>query len=493
MTDETDQRQADRPQIAEPHYAADSWQGRLARMDPTLHVHLIGISGAGLNPIAAILQEAGLTVSGSDIQLNAQTERLAAAGVTIYPTQTAENLAALPPEQRPDVVLISSAVGPDNPERQTAEALGIAVVKRQEFLPPMLVQRKLIAVAGSHGKSTTTAMIVHVLREAGIKTGYIIGSQLPGYGNASAGKSDYFVLEADEYDHMFLGLMPTVAVITNVEWDHPDCYTTPASFRRAFMQFTDQVQYDGLVISCGDDNGAEMLRAYAPSRGEWITYGLNESVDLRARHVTIGPHGGYEADLCWWQAPLGRIALSVPGIHNLWNAMAALAVARYCDIDVPSAMASLGRYQGIARRFELKGEAAGVTVIDDYAHHPTEIQATLAAARNRYPNRRIWAVFQPHTYSRTAQLLYAMADSFEHADAVIVTDIYAARERDDGRVRASEIVAASDHPAIRHISGLQEIVDLLAAQTRPGDVVITLGAGTSYKVGEWLLEKLRET
>ncbi|MBI3957303.1 MAG: UDP-N-acetylmuramate--L-alanine ligase, partial [Chloroflexi bacterium] len=364
------------------------------------------------------------------------------------------------------------------------------VVKRREFLAVLLSQRQVIAVAGAHGKSTTTAMIVHALHENGIDAGYIIGSDLPGYGNAHGGSTGWFVIEADEYDRMFLGLTPQVAVITNVEWDHPDCYPTEASFQRAFAEFVDQTRHNGLVISCGDDGGAEDLRAFAPSRGWWISYGMAADAELRAVTPVVAANGCYTTEILWWGAPLVTLTLCVPGIHNVWNAIAALAVARYCGVSVADAASALSRYTGIARRFEWKGEANGVTVIDDYAHHPTEVLATLAAARARFGNRRIWAIFQPHTFSRTRQMLHEMAASFTHADRVIVTDIYAAREKDDGTLSAAHLVAASNHPAIQHISGLEAIASHLAENVAPGDVVITLGAGTSYRIGEMLLEHL---
>jgi UDP-N-acetylmuramate--alanine ligase len=292
---------------------------------------------------------------------------------------------------------------------------------------------------------------------------------------------------------MFLGLRPSVAVVTNVEWDHPDCYPTPASFRRAFMQFTDAVDRNGMVISCADDTGAEQVRTYAAKRGpRWITYGLAAHADLRAVNLRGLPNEGTRADLVWWHAPAGELVLHVPGVHNVRNALAALAVATALDVPMPVALGALAEYRGAMRRFEWKGEAGGVTVIDDYAHHPTEIQATLAAARSRYPGRRIWAIFQPHTFSRTRHMLYRMGESFEQADEVIVTDIYAAREVDDGSVSARELVAASPHPAIRYIGALTETVDYLVTHLQPGDVVITLGAGDGNLVGERVLAHLRE-
>jgi UDP-N-acetylmuramate--alanine ligase len=292
---------------------------------------------------------------------------------------------------------------------------------------------------------------------------------------------------------MFLALEPTAAVITSVEWDHPDCYPTPASFRAAFMQFADAVKAEGLIVSCLDDEGAEQVRSRgAARRPRWMTYGLAAQADIQAVHLEARPGRGYAGDLLWWHAPAGKLELEVPGVHNVHNALAALAVACWCDVPTAQALASLAAYRGAARRFELKGEVAGVTVIDDYAHHPTAIAATLAAARRRYPDRRLWAVFQPHTFSRTERMIYRMGESFGDADHVIVTDIYAAREADDGRVSAAELVAASPHRDIRHIGDLATAAGYLTEHVEPGAVVITLGAGDSHKVGELLLAALAE-
>ncbi|MEZ4859766.1 MAG: UDP-N-acetylmuramate--L-alanine ligase [Caldilineaceae bacterium] len=470
----------------------ERWQERLQARDQTLRLHLLGIGGAGLSAIAKVLLELGFQVSGSDRQLSAATAALTAAGATIFAGQRAENLAALGPEQQPDLVLISSAIQPQNAELQAIQALGIPVVKRADFLPVLLADRQLIAVAGTHGKSTTTAMIVKVLREAGIETGYIIGANLPGFGNAAAGQSPYFVLEADEYDHMFLGLRPTVAVLTNVEWDHPDCYPTPASFQQAFAHFIERVASNGLIISCADDLGAEQLRIERPlSDTRWMTYGLTIGADLCALNPLATASGGYSAELHWWNAPKGQLQLQAPGLHNLRNALAAWAVARWCDVPLDNARQSLWSFTGVARRFEVVGEAQGVTVIDDYAHHPTEVRASLAAARCRYPTQRIWAIFQPHTFSRTRTLLEQMATSFHDADAVIVTDIYAAREADDGAVNSQQLVDASPHANIRHIGPLVQVAAYLLTQVQPGDVVITLGAGDGNQVGSQVLDGLR--
>ena len=471
-----------------------TWKQRLIDRDPAFCVHLMGIGGAGLSAIAQVLLEMGLCVSGSDRQLGTKTERLAAAGTVVLEGQGAENLRILTeqiPSRRPDMVLISSAISADNAELDAYRTANIPIVKRDEFLPVLLTNRQLIAVAGAHGKSTTTSMVVRVLKEAGIDIGYIIGAELTGYRNAAAGTSPYFVLEADEYDHMFLGLNPVAAVITNVEWDHPDCYPTPESFHAAFAKFVEKVDPQGLIVSCADDPGAEQLRLERPlSDQRWITYGLTVAADIAALNPSISSDNQLSADLYWWNAPKGQIGLQIPGLHNLRNALAALAIACLCDAPVEQAVETLRTFRGAVRRFEVLGEAQGVVVIDDYAHNPTKVRATLATTRSRYPQHRIWAVVQPHTFSRTQSLLQPLADSFHDADQVIITDIYAAREVDDGRVHATHVVAASDHPHIQHIGALDDVVSYLTGVVTTGDVVVVMGAGDSTQVGRELFTRL---
>lgn len=475
---------------AERSPTTQTWQARLAAEDKSLHIHLLGIGGAGLSAIARVLIEQGFQVSGSDRRSSTITEQLGSLGAQIFTEQVATNLTNLPAQDRPAVVLISSAVDAANPERQAAEALGIPVVKRDEFLKVLLARRQVIAVAGTAGKTTTTAMIVQTLREGGIDAGYIIGSETPGLGSAAAGSHPLFVVEADEYDHMFLGLRPVIAVITNVVWDHPDCYPSPESFWQAFKQFTDLTPWDGLAVSCADDAGAERLYgARKPFGPCWVTYGLAEHADVQATNLLVAD-GEQHANLVWWRTPKGQLTLQTPGAHNVRNALAALTVAIWCGVSFQKALTGLKRFAGATRRFEHKGSASGVTVIDDYAHHPTKVQATLAAARDRYPKQRIWAVLQPHTFSRTKHLLAEFAASFGNADRVIITDIYAAREPDDGSVQAQDIVNASAHPHMQHIGGLTEAAEYLAAQVEAGDVVVVMGAGDSSKIGEMVLEKL---
>lgn len=467
-----------------------TWQERLANADPRLRVHLIGIGGAGLRAIASVLLEMGMPLSGSDRAESEATHALSEQGARIFAGQSAENIEALA-ETPPDVVLISSAVQPDNPEVRAAMERNLPIVKRSEFLSALLAKRRVIAIAGTHGKSTTTAMTVKILREAGIACGYIIGTTLPQYGSGSAGMSPWFVIEADEYDHMFLGLNPTVAAITNVEWDHPDCFPTPASFKKAFMQFVDLVPREGVVISCADDEGAEQVRGYSYTRGpQWITYGLAADAHIHARVVEPTTDVVLRAAIFEGSGEVGMIDMAISGLHNLRNAVAAATAAHWCGVSWTDALASAGAYEGSARRFEKKWEVDGVLIYDDYAHHPTEIEATLAAARQRYPNRCIWAVAQPHTYSRTRVIAPRMAHAFGNADEVILVDIYAAREQDDGTISSKDIVDASRHRSIRYIGDLHAAADYVADRIRPGDVLITLGAGDGDKVGMFVRDGL---
>jgi len=467
-----------------------TWQERLANGDNTLRVHLIGIGGAGLRAIATVLLEMGIRVSGSDRAESDSTRALDALGARVFIGQTAANLDALI-DGPPDVVLISSAVQPENPEVQSAMERTLPIVKRAEFLPALLAKRTVVAVAGTHGKSTTTAMTVRALREAGIDCGYIIGTTVPGYGSGRAGSSPYFVIEADEYDHMFLGLNPTIAIITNVEWDHPDCYPTAASFKRAFMQFVDLVPREGVVISCADDEGAEQIRSYSYNRGpQWITYGLATDARIHGRVLEQGAGENLHSAVFDGTKEIGTLTMRVPGVHNLRNALAAAMAAHECGVAWTDALASVGGYTGSARRFELKWQIEDIDIYDDYAHYPTEIEVTLAAARQIYPRRRIWAVAQPHTYSRTQMIAPRMAQAFGDADEVILVDIYAAREQDDGSISSADIVNASRHSSIRHIAALEDAAAYVAERIQPGDVLITLGAGDSDRVGEMVWRSL---
>ena len=446
-------------------------------------VHLIGIGGIGLSAIAKVLLEEGYQVSGSDLKLSPITDALAKLGATIHQGHRAENVDGA------DLVIASSAIPPDNPEVLEAKRRGIPVVKRDRILGEMTRGRYTIAVAGSHGKTTVAAMLALILTEAGLDPSFIVGGILRNLGtNARAGRGRHFVVEADEYDRTFLGLRPDIAVVTNIEMDHPDCYPTVEDMVEAFREFVSLVPDGGCVVGCGDEGRVrELMEAHG---GEAITYGLGEGVDWRAVKVRPNELGGHDFVALHNGRAAGEFGLRIPGLHNVQNALAALAVAHRLGLDLEGVTETLRNFRGTKRRFEVKGEAGGVTVIDDYAHHPTQIRTTLRAARERYPGRTIWAIFQPHTFSRTKALLKDFAASFADADHVVVTDIYPAREFDDLGVSAADIVARMDHPDARHIADLDDVVAYLLPRLQPGDVLITLGAGDGYKVGEMVLAEL---
>jgi UDP-N-acetylmuramate--alanine ligase len=454
-------------------------------------LHLVGIGGAGLSAIARVLLEEGASVSGSDLAISPVAEALARDGAVIFEGHDAKNVNGA------DMLIVSSAVPEDNVEIQAAYAADIPVLGRPAFLGRLMEGKRGIAVAGTHGKTTTTAMIASILLEAGRDPTFIVGGVIAGLEtNARAGSGSLFVIEADEYDCTFLSLRPEVAVITNVEHDHPDCYPTFAEFRAAFEAFVTLVPAGGLLATCWDDPVAREIGLARGSEGHQADrrpvtfFGLGEGATWRAEEIHPNFAGGVDFLAVEEGETRGLVRLRVPGAHNASNALAALAVADYLDVPFRVAREALTAFRGVARRFEIKGEADGVVVIDDYAHHPTEIQAALAATRERFPAARIWAVWQPHTYSRTKELLAGFAAAFGKADHVIALPIYPARETDTLGVSASNVVDAMDHVDVRTAESMDEAVVWLGTEVRPGDVVLTLGAGDGYRTGEWLLETL---
>jgi UDP-N-acetylmuramate--alanine ligase len=449
------------------------------------HIHLIGIGGAGLSAIARVLLEQGAIVSGSDLLISSVAEALARDGASVFEGHTAENVDGA------DVVVFSSAIPEDNVEIRAAREKGIPVLGRPAFLGQMLEGKRGIAVAGTHGKTTTSAMIATILLEAGRDPTFIIGGVLVDLEtNARAGAGPLFVVEADEYDHTFLSLMPDLAVITNVEHDHPDCYPTFADCRSAFESFAALVPDEGLLVTCGDDAVARAIGSSQTGSKTVRCYGLSDDVAWRAERVRPNFAGGVDFLAVHQGETLGLVRLRVPGVHNASNAMGALTVTDFLDVPFSVAREALRSFRGVERRFEIKGEAAGVKVIDDYAHHPTEIRATLQAAKGRYPERRIWAVWQPHTYSRTKELMGEFAASFGGADRVILLPIYAARETDRLGVNVEDIADAMRHVEAQVAESMEEAVDWLLAAVQPNDVVLTLGAGNGNYVGERLLAEL---
>lgn len=455
---------------------------------PGMRVHLVGIGGIGLSAIARVLHGWGYQVSGSDRQPSTLTTMLSQEGMTIYAGHRAEQAAGA------EVVIMSSAVAEDNPEVVEARRRGVPVVKRDQLLADLTAGKATIAVAGTHGKTTTSAMIAWILVQAGLDPTFIAGGVLQNLGtNALAGHGPHFVIEADEYDRAFLGLWPWVAVITTIEHDHPDCYPTIEGMRDAFARFASRVGIDGLLIVGGENGEArEMGETWRRIGGRSVTFGLGPGWDWRAEQVQVGASTRFEV----WNAgrQLGRCTLGLPGRHNVLNALPALAATNEVGVPFEAAARALAEFWGTARRFELKGQAGGVTVVDDYAHHPTEIRATLAAARGRYPEQALWAVFQPHTYSRTAALLEEFGTAFADAEHVIVTDIYAARELDTLGLSGADVAAQikrSGHPDVEYVGTLDEAAAVVLERVRPGDVVLTLGAGDGCLVGERVLERLQ--
>ena len=453
----------------------------------TRHIHFIGIGGAGLSAIAQVLLESGATVSGSDERPSDLTQALATRGAAVFTGHAAEHIPA-----GAEAVVISSAVPENNPEVQAARARGLPVLKRADFLGQLMQGRTGIAIAGTHGKTTTTGLVALMLDRAGLDPTFIVGGVLADYGtNARAGHGAPFVIEADEYDRMFLGLTPSVAVITNVEHDHPDCYPTLKEMQEAFRAFVDLLPADGLLVACARDVFARRLAEERKQAGRSaVVYGLRGEDNFRADSLQLNSAGGTDFLVVKDGETLGLARNRLPGEHNVLNSLAALAVADWLKVDFNTARNALAEYRGAGRRFEVKGEARGVTVVDDYAHHPTEIKATLAAARRRFAGHSLWVMFQPHTYSRTRTLLAEFATSFADAQHVIVVDIFRSREAPDNSISAADIVKKMNHADARHIPTLAEAADYLAAHLRPGDVLLTLGAGDGYQVGESVLERL---
>jgi UDP-N-acetylmuramate--alanine ligase len=445
------------------------------------HVHLVGIGGTGLSAIARVLYERGEMVTGSDRTRSSFAEALEDLGIPISYEHRAENVLGA------NLVIASSAIPMNNVELQAAQAQGIPVLRRSAFLRDLTAGEKTIAVAGTHGKTTTTGLIAWMLSQAGLDPSFIVGGTLSNYDlNARAGTGDYFVIEADEYDRMFLGLEPSIAVVTNVEHDHPDCYPTFDSFRQAFAQFAASVQ--DLVIICKDDPAADSLPLPAI---ECVRYGLSADADWRAEEVRPNAVGGSDFLVLRREETLGLMRTRLPGPHNVLNTLAALVVGDHLGLDFKDMRESLTEFLGVGRRFEIIGEVAGVIIVDDYAHHPTEIKATLRGARQQYPDAEIWAVYQPHTFSRIRALLPDFSDAFEACDHVIVTDIFASREQADGSIDSRVLVENINHPDVKYIGRLEAAADYLLERVKGGSLVVTLSAGDGNRVGYRVLEGLK--
>jgi UDP-N-acetylmuramate--alanine ligase len=455
------------------------------------HAHFIGIGGIGMSGIAEIMLNLGIKVSGSDLKRSAVTDRLAQLGAAIYEGHNATNVAGA------TVVVTSSAVHSNNPEVLEAQARKIPVIQRAEMLAELMRLKYGIAIAGMHGKTTTTSMVAAVLAAGGLDPTVVVGGRVDALGsNARLGTTQYLVAEADESDRSFLKLSPILAVVTNLDREHMDCYRDMADVERAFLDFMDRVPFYGAVTACTDN---ALLKAILPRvRRRVFTYGVAEEADYRLEFVDCGqkPNSepGQGSGFSRFQVhtaagTLGPFELNVPGRHNVLNATAAVAIARQLGVEPEKIAEGLANFRGVDRRFQQRGEACGVAVVDDYGHHPTEIRATLAAARECCSGR-IHVVFQPHRYSRTADLMDEFSIAFGGADTVIVLPIYAASEDPIPGVTAERLAERIKAARVEFAAEFAIAVSAVAASAREGDLILTLGAGSVSQLAPQILAAL---
>ncbi len=434
--------------------------------------------------IAEILLNMGYRISGSDIQKTEVTVRLEDLGAKISYAHNTKNV------RGSDVVVISSAIRQDNPEVVQAKSDKIIIIRRAEMLAELMRMKYGIAVAGTHGKTTTTSMIGDVLRMGGLDPTVIVGGRVRSIGTgAKIGQGEYLVAEADEFDRSFLQLSPSIAVVTTIESEHLDCYRDIEEIKEAFILFCNKVPFFGSSILCGDDESVLSILPHLDRK--LMTYGLNANVDLQAREVYFS---GSTSRYCtyWKGEKLGTVSLQVPGVHNVKNSLAAIMVGLELGIPFSSVAAALEGFTGVHRRFEIKGEKGGIMVVDDYAHHPTEIEASLKGAKEGW-NRRIVALFQPHLFSRTQSFHQEFGRSFHDADILFVTDIYPAREDPIEGVTGELVVRAAKRHGSRRVyysDDMNKLPDEVLGIVEAGDIVITLGAGDIWKVGEEILRRL---
>jgi len=451
-------------------------------------IHFIGIGGIGMSGIAEVLANLGFEVSGSDIRKSKNTDRLEVQGVSIFEGHAAENVGDA------QVVVYSSAVQQDNPEMVIARERKIPVIPRAEMLAELMVLKPYaVAVSGTHGKTSTTSMVATVLGHAGVDPTTVVGGVVESLGsNAKVGKSEWFVTEADESDRSFLMLYPTIAVVTNIDKEHMESYKGMDDVVQCFTDFVNKVPFFGAAIICLDDPNVQLIIPNIKRRR--VTYGLTAQADISAHDIVYS--GSFGSTFTVWRGAevLGTIDLPVPGKHNVYNALAATAVALELEVPFATIAEAFATFKNANRRFQFKGEARGVTVIDDYGHHPTEILATLAAAKNGSGGRRTVVVFQPHRYSRTLELFDEFALAFNNADVLFVLDIYAASEQPIEGITAEVLtnnIRKYGHKNVTYIGDLDTAADKVIPVLQDGDLLITLGAGTVTRLSDELLEKLK--
>lgn len=455
-------------------------------------IHFVGIGGIGMSGIAEVLLTLGYGVSGSDLRDSPTTERLNKLGAKIFIGHVESNVHGA------EVVVTSSAISRENPEVAEARKLHLPVIQRAEMLAELMRLKYGIAIAGMHGKTTTTSMVAAVLAAGGLDPTVVVGGRVDSMGsNARLGTSQYLVAEADESDRSFLKLSPILAVVTNIDREHMDCYRDMADVEATFVEFMDRVPFYGTVVACTDNDALRNLLARVERRV--LSYGRGEDADFRVSDMMTEHAPGAMRNsfgVNFKGRDLGRFDLFVPGVHNILNATAAIAVGMGLEIPVELIREGIAQFRGVDRRFQKKGSAAGVRVVDDYGHHPTEILATLAAARQWLgPKGRIHVIFQPHRYTRTYLLRDEFASAFTDADRLLVLDIYAASEQPiagvSGLGLAKKIRCRNGHPA-EFAASFEAAVDAVVEQVQPGDMVLTLGAGTVSQLGPRILEKLEK-
>lgn len=451
------------------------------------HIHFVGIGGVGMSGIAEVLLNLDYKVSGSDLRASETTQRLESLGATIFIGHRAENV------DDAHVVVVSSAVKADNPEYAAAKERQVPVIPRAEMLAELMRLKYGIAVAGAHGKTTTTSMVATVLAKGGIDPTVVIGGKLNSLSSgAKLGQGEFLVAEADESDGSFLLLSPTIAVVTNIDEEHLDHYTGGIDeIKEAFLEFINKIPFYGLAILCLDEKHIQDLIPRLKKR--YTTYGLTAQADTYARDIEFKGMGS-RFEVFHKGQSLGMFELSVPGLHSVYNSLAAIAVALELDIDLETIREALKGFGGLHRRFYVKGEVNGVMVVDDYGHHPTEIKATLAGAKIGW-DRRTFVVFQPHRYTRTRDLMKDFFTAFNQADRLVVMDIYPAGEKPIEGVSAKILldgIKSRGHKDATLIEDPADIVDWVSKNVAPGDILITLGAGDVWKVGEAVLGRLKE-
>ena len=448
------------------------------------HIHFVGIGGIGMSGIAEVLLNLGYKVSGSDMNLSDTTKHLQDSEAVIYKGHAASNI------EGADVVVISSAVSQENEEVKAAKKLLIPVIPRAEMLAELMRLKYGIAVAGAHGKTTTTSIIATVLARGNIDPTVVIGGKLNSFGtNAKLGQGDFLVAEADESDGSFLKLSPTIAVVTTIDEEHLDYYKNLDAIKKAFLSFVNKVPFYGLAVLCLDDKNIQDIIPSVEKR--YVTYGFSAQADFAAKDIELK---GFESSFKVINRgkELGRFKLNMPGLHNVYNALSAVAVGLELEIDIDAIKKAFAEFSGVQRRFQVKGEINGVMVVDDYGHHPTEIKATLAAAKSGWDKRTI-VIFQPHRYTRTKDLMKDFATAFYQADVLILTDIYAAGETPIEGVtgeRLYETIKGHGHKEVMFIKNKNEIPDYVFKMLKKDDIVITLGAGDVYKIGGEIVERM---